>query len=162
MKTFYILFFLTAILFTGCNSNEPKAGSPSDVLKQYVAASQSQDIAAMKNLLSRGSLDLIENAAKAQGTTADELLRRESMVKIRSAPETRNEKIEGDAATIEVKNEKTGEYDMKMPFVRENGAWKIARDRYVEEELKKQKEEIDKKLANSANSVSNSPANANK
>ena len=141
MKIYYILILLGAFLSFGCNSNQSVPGSPSDVLKSYVAASQSQDIAAMKNLLSKGSLDLIEKSAKAQGTTADELLRRESMVKIRNAPEMRNEKIEGDTGSIEIKNEKTGEYDMKMPFVRENGAWKIARDKYIEEELKRQKEE---------------------
>ncbi len=158
-KTHYILILLGAILFAGCNSNQSAANSPGGVLKQYVAASQKQDIAAMKALLSKGSLDLIEKSAKAQGTTTDELLRRESSVKIRNAPETRNEKIEGETATVEVKNETNGEFDMKMPFVREDGAWKIASDKYSAEIMKKANEEINKKLANSSLSNSNSSVN---
>lgn len=161
MKTFYILSLVIAFLLAGCNSNQPAAGSPSDVLKQYVAASQKQDIQTMKALLSKGSLELIEKSAKSQNTTTDELLRKEAAVKIQKAPETRNEKIEGDTATVEVKNETNGEFDMKMPFVRENGAWKLARDKYVAELLKKANDEINKKLANSANSVSKPAPNAN-
>ncbi len=161
MRIFYVLGLLTAVLLVGCNSNQSSANTPSDVLKQYVAASQKQDIAAMKNLLSKGSLELIEKSAKAQNSTTDELLRKESSVKIQNAPETRNEKIEGDAATVEVKNETNGEFDLKMPFVKENGAWKIARDKYIEEELRKANEEINKKLANSRLSNSNSASNTN-
>jgi len=115
----------------------------------------------MKALLSKGSLDLIERSARTQGTTTDELLRREASVKIQNAPETRNEKIEGETATVEVKNETTGEFDMKMPFVREDGTWKIARDKYIAELMKKANEEINKKLANSALSNRNSASNAN-
>jgi hypothetical protein len=157
----YVLILLTAVLLVGCNSNQSSDNSPSGVLKQYVAASQKQDIAAMKVLLSKGSLELIEKSAKAQNSTTDELLRRESAVKIQNAPETRDEKIEGETATVEIKNETTGAFDMKMPFVREGGAWKIARDRYIEEELKKSNEEINKKLADSRLSNSNSAPSSN-
>jgi len=150
MKTFHVVILLTAILLAGCNSKPASvAESPGDVLQQYVAASQKQDVATMKFLLSKGSLDLIERSAKAQNTTADELLRREASVKIQTAPETRNEKIEGETATVEIKNERNGEFDMKMPFVKENGAWKLARDKFVDEELKRSREEFEKKLANS-------------
>ena len=45
---------------------------------------------------------------------------------------------------------KTGEFDVRYPFVKENGAWKLARDRYIEEEMRKANDEINKKLANSA------------
>ncbi|MEP6900490.1 MAG: nuclear transport factor 2 family protein [Actinomycetota bacterium] len=159
MKFHHILVLLTAILLVGCNSKQPAAKSPGDVLKQYVAASQKQDIAAMKSLLSKGSLALIEKSAKTQNTTTDELLRREASVKIQNAPETGNEKIEGETATVEVKNETNGEFDMKMPFVREDGAWKIARDKYIEELLEKATEEVNKKPTNSSFSNSNSAVN---
>ncbi len=161
MKFHHILVLLAAFFLVGCKSNQTAANGPSDVLKQYVAASQKQDIAAMKALLSKGSLDLIEKSAQTQGTTTDEILRREASVKIKNAPETRNEKIEGETATVEVKNETTGSFDMIMPFVRENGAWKIARDKYIEEILKKAGDEVNKKLANSALSNNNSAVNSN-
>ena len=160
MKAFYVLILLAAFLFTGCNSNQPAAGSPGDVLKQYVAASQKQDVATMKSLLSKNSLVYIEERARPLKLTLDDVLKKETEVKLQSALETRNEKIEGDTATVEVKNPATGEFDIKYPFVRENGAWKLARDKYIEEELKKANDEINKKLANSALSNSNSAVNA--
>jgi hypothetical protein len=42
-----------------------------------------------------------------------------------NAPETRNEKIEGDKATLEIKDDKMDKWDT-VPFVREDGQWKIA------------------------------------
>ena len=161
MKVFYVLIFFAAWLLTGCQTNQPAAaGSPGDVLKQYVAASQKGDIAAMKSLLSKDSLVYIEEKARPFKLTVDDVLKKETEIKLREAVETRGEKIEGDAATVEVKNPSTGEFDIKYPFVRENGAWKLARDRYIEEEEKKANEEINKKLANSAASNSNSASNA--
>ncbi len=161
MKFYLILMLLAAFLLVGCKSNQTAANGPADILKQYVAASQRQDIAAMKSMLSKGSLDLIERSAQTQGTTTDQLLRREASVKIKNAPETRNEKIEGETATVEVKNETNGSFDMIMPFVSENGAWKLARDKYIEEVLKKAGDEVNKKLANSALSNNNSAVNSN-
>jgi hypothetical protein len=161
MKTFYALVLCAAFGLAACHSNPPAANSPTEALRLYFAASQKQDIAAMKALLSRGSLELIEKSARLQNTTGDELLRRESSVKIQKAPATRNERIEGDAATVEIKNETSGDFDMTMPFVREDGKWKLARDKFVEESLRKANEEINRKLANSANSVVNSAPRAN-
>lgn len=125
---------------------------------KYYEASQKQEIATMKSLLSKGSLELIEKSAQAQGITTDELLMKESSIKIANPPVTRNEKIEGDTATVEIKNETTGEFDMKIPLVREDGMWKLARDKYVEEVLKKAneaREKIISEMANTANSNNN-------
>jgi hypothetical protein len=165
MKIYYALILLATVLLVGCNPNRPSTAesSPSDVLKQYVAASQRQDIAAMKALLSTSSLRFIERRARPLKLTVDDVLKKETEVKLSGAVETRNEKIEGETATVEVKNPATGQFDIKYPFVKENGAWKLARDRYIEEEeekLKKANEEINKKLANSALSDSNSAVNA--
>jgi hypothetical protein len=44
-------------------------------------------------------------------------------------PATRNEKITGDVAILEVKNEKTGAWDA-LPFAKEDGQWKLAIDTY--------------------------------
>jgi hypothetical protein len=51
-------------------------------------------------------------------------------------PESRNEKISGDSATLELHNEDANRWDT-MYFVKEDGAWKIALDRTVEEMLRK-------------------------
>ena len=169
MKIYCVLSLLAAVLLAGCTANQPAAGSPSDVLRQYVAASQKGDIQAMKALLSKNSIAYIDEKARALrdakgqplNLSIDDVLRKETEVKLQGEVELRNEKIEGDTASVEVKNPATGEFDVKYPFVKENGAWKLARDRYIEEDLKKQRDEINKKLANSALSNSNSSSNAN-
>ncbi|MBS1796321.1 MAG: hypothetical protein JSS81_20895 [Acidobacteria bacterium] len=135
MRIFLVLIVLTAML-AGCGSN-PSPESPSGVFRRYVEASQKQDVATMKSLLSKSSLELIEKTVAPQKMTVDDVLRQESMVKIAKIPETRSERIEGETATIEVKNETTGQFDVVYPFVRENGAWKLARDKYIEQMLKK-------------------------
>ncbi len=158
MKIYHVLL-LSAVFLMSCKSTAPSANTPSDALKQYVAASQKSDVETMKRLLSKGSVELIDKSAKAQNSTIDELLRKESSVKIQNLPETRNEKIEGDTATVEIKNETNGAFDMTMPFVKEDGAWKIARDKYIADLMKKATEDINKKLAESTNSNSNSAVN---
>lgn len=163
MKVHFGLILL-AVLFIGCGSKESSAPTtPSESLQQYFRASQQQDIAKMKSLLSKGSLALLEQSAKAQNTTVDALLQKEASVKIQNAPVTRNETIEGETATIEIRNETNGEYDMKMPFVKEDGIWKLARDKYIEEVTKKANEAREKlvqDIMNASNANSNS-ANAN-
>jgi hypothetical protein len=44
-------------------------------------------------------------------------------------PASRNEKITGNVAILEVKNEKTGAWDA-LPFSNEDGQWKLAIDTY--------------------------------
>lgn len=165
MKLYFGLILLTALFFVGCGAKESSAPTtPSESLLQYFEASQKADIAKMKSLLSKGSLALIEQSAKAQNTTVDALLQKESLVKIQNAPVTRNEKIEGDTATLELRNETNGEYDMKMPFVKEDGIWKLARDKYFEEVLKKAneaREKLVKDIQNASNANSNSSTNSN-
>ena len=79
----------------------------------------------MRENASRGSQKLIDETIKNQiGKT--------------SAPETRNEKIEGENATLEYKNAATGTWDT-IYFVRENGRWKIALDISMGEVLKESK-----------------------
>jgi hypothetical protein len=162
MKIYYVLVILAAVLMAGCAANQPAGGSPGtpgDVLKQYVAASQKGDTATMRSLLSKSSISFMEERARPMGLTVDDVLKKETEVKLKGEVETRNEKVEGEAATVEVKNPATGAFDVVYPFVRENGSWKLARDRYIEAEMKKANDEINKKLANSAVSNSNSPAN---
>lgn len=95
----------------------------------------------MKRLLSKSSIALIEANAKPQGKTVDDVLREETKVKIAALPETRSQKIDGDTATLEVRDDQTGNFDLVYPFVREDGEWKLARDKQIESILKKANEE---------------------
>lgn len=90
---------------------------------------------------------MIEKAARAQKVTSDEVLtsmsRQANAANKEGATETRNEHIEGDAATLELKNPVTGGWD-KIPFVKEEGRWKIALDKFMEDILKQTEEPSEK------------------
>ena len=60
-------------------------------------------------------------------------------------PETRNEKVDGDSATMDVKDPNDKEW-VPMKFVRESGSWKIAlADDEYEKEFKEMTEQLKKK-----------------
>ena len=141
-QTISILFF--AIALFACGKTEPKPQTPLDALKAYTAAIKKEDVARMKTLLSKGSLKMAEDEAKAQNTTIDDVIKRETLFsQDQKTVEFRNEKTEGDQATIEMKNA-YGTWDI-VPFTKEDGEWKIAKDRYADE-LMKQAEESNRQL----------------
>lgn len=110
--------------------NAPPAVSPTETLKTFFEASKKKEVEAIKKTLSKGSLALAEKSAAAEGMTVDELFKRENPSMPSELPEIRGEKIEADTASVEVKNF-TADYDT-IPFVKEDGAWKIAFDKYQE------------------------------
>jgi hypothetical protein len=121
-----------AVAMSGVACNR-LGSSPSATLKTYFEALQKKDAAALKKTLSKGTLEMFEQFAKAQSPpkTLDEALQTglasTTTTDSNKMPETRNEKIDGDKATLEVKNEKTGAWET-VPFIKEDGDWKIAFD----------------------------------
>ena len=110
--------------------------TPTATFKAFYEASNKKDVAGMKKALSKGSLDMFDKLAKEQNKSTDEMLKSfDKEDKNQKMPETRNEKITGDTATLEVKNDKTDKWDT-LPFVKENGEWKIALDKVIEDMLK--------------------------
>lgn len=131
-----IALFFAAIAFAACSHADGPA-TPTGALKAYVEAQQKGDVAAMKRLLSKGSIAFIETNARLQNKTVEDVLREETKVRIAALPVTRNEKIDGETATVEVRDDATGNFDLVYPFVREDGMWKLARDKQIEAILKK-------------------------
>lgn len=84
----------------------------------------------MKTTLSKTTLEMAEKSAREHNTTVDALLKKDDVQISDDIPEIRNEKIEGDTATVEIKDAANG-YET-LPFVKEDGRWKIAFDKYQE------------------------------
>lgn len=141
MRIYKILALgLCVFLAFGCGATQPTA-SPTETLKTFIEASKNKDVEALKKTLSKGTLGIIEETAKSQNTTVDELLKKDSGMPVKEMPEMRNEKIEGDTATLEVKNVVTGDFDA-IPFVKEDGSWRIALDKFMQELMKKSREQM--------------------
>ena len=146
MKIYKTIFFLAlfALILAGCSALKSGAvdeNSPTGVLRKFVEASQKKDVETMKQTLSAGTLKVIEDSAKKQNMTLEEALKKDDGKDLKEMPETRNEQIEGDTATVEVKNTATGDWD-KIPFVKEDGKWKVALDKYMDELIRKMSERM--------------------
>ena len=143
---------------TGVNSANTGAATPTEALESFIAASKTKDVEARKRVMSKGTLALVEQSAKEQGTTVDEIMKKDDGMPPVENPETRNEIIEGDRASIEVKNSFTGDFD-KIPFVKEDGVWKIALDEMIEDIKRQMTEEMNMPAANNSKSVPSTNSN---
>ena len=82
-------------------------------------------------MLSSESIKMHEHEAKAQSLTLDDIVRRETLfTEGQKTVEFRNQKIEGEKATLEVKNS-FGSWET-VPFVREEDEWKIDKKGYAD------------------------------
>ncbi|HEX9963037.1 MAG TPA: DUF2950 family protein [Pyrinomonadaceae bacterium] len=141
MRFYRTFLILISALFFACTSSAPKPETPLDALKAYQQAVRKKDPTEMKLLLSKGSLKMAADEAEAQSTTVDEIIKRETLfTETQKTFRIKNQKIEGNKATIEVENS-YGSWDI-VPFNKEDDGWKIAKERYVEEQMKKTEEEM--------------------
>ncbi len=143
-----VLVSIFAVLLAACG--QPKVASPVDTFKTYTKAIKQKDTTTMKLLLSDATIKMHEREAKAQGVTVDDIVKRETIFsENQKTVEFRNEKIDGDKATIEIKNI----YNKweKLPFVLEEGAWKIDKVTYanqIQAEIEEQNRKMDELMHN--------------
>ncbi len=99
----------------------------------------------MKLLLSTETLKMHEMEAQAQNTSVDEIVKRETLfTENQKSVKLRNEKIDGEKATLEVENS-FGAWET-VPFVQENGEWRIDKKGFAQlliEENEKSNKELD-------------------
>lgn len=149
MRLYQIIFvFIFAFLFFSCAANR-KPLTPLETLKDYTQAIKKKDAAQMKTLLSKGSIKMAQDEAREQNIPLEEIIKKETLFsEEQKTVEFRNEKIEGGTATIEMKNS-YGTWDV-VPFIKEDGSWKVAKERYADE-LMKQSDEDNKRLEQEIN-----------
>ncbi|HMU32743.1 MAG TPA: hypothetical protein PKC89_02645 [Pyrinomonadaceae bacterium] len=121
---FKILFAaVLPVMLLACGSSKP-AASPVETFETYVKALKKKDYTSAKILLSAATIKMHEQEAKAQNTTVDEIIKRGSLVADgQTTVKYRNEKIDGDKASIELQNS-FGSWET-IHFVREDGVWKL-------------------------------------
>ena len=144
MRVYFKFFvFIFAVSFAACAADE-KPSTPLETLKAYTQAIKRKDTTEMKLLLSDASIKMAQQEAKAQGRSLDDIVKDETLfTEAQTSLRFRNQKIDGNRASIEVENS-FGGFDT-VPFVREDGAWKIDKQAIADQMLK-QNEEGDKKL----------------
>lgn len=118
-----IIILLFAGLLPACTEAQ-KPSTPLETLKAYTTAIKKKDTTTMKLLLSDASIKMADQEAKAQNVTLDEIVKRETLFnETQDTLKHRNEKIDGERATIEVLD--SSNLWNTVPFVREDDVWKI-------------------------------------
>lgn len=109
--------------------------TPTNAYKAAYAARKNKDVPALKKLMSK---DIIEFFTELGGMgdkkqTLDELLFELCEKPQAPTAEARNEKIDGDTATIEYLDEKGGW--STMDFIKEDGGWKLTIPKFDKSDL---------------------------
>ena len=143
-------FILTIFLFFNACAGAPKPDTPIETFKAYTKAISRKDTTAMKLLLSDATLKMHEQEAKAQNLTVDDIVKRETLfAQNQKEVKFRNEKIEGEKATLEVQNS-FGSWET-VPFVKENAAWKIDKKGFADQMMQDIEQNNQKQLDNLIN-----------
>lgn len=124
------LIFALVFLIAAC-AGETKPDTPVEAFKSYINAIKQKDTTTMKKLLSSDSIRMHEQEAQAQNLTLDDVVKRETLFSEgQKVVEFRNQKIEGEMATLEIKDS-FGTWTT-LPFVREDGEWKIDKKAFAD------------------------------
>ncbi len=130
-STILLLSFVAAAVACGARVQ----ASPLETFKTYTKAIKQKDTASMKALLSDATIKMHEQEAQAQGVPIEEIIKRETLFsETQTTVEYRNEKIEGEKATLEVKT-MYGSWET-VPFVLEGGDWKIDKPGYADQMIR--------------------------
>ncbi len=145
-----LVLSLFAAIFMACGGGDSIPDTPLQTFKTYTKAIKQKDIATMKLLLSRETLKMHELEAQAQGISVDEVVKRETLfVESQKTVRLRNEKIDGDSATLEVENS-YGSWET-VPFTKEDGVWKIDKKGFAQrlmDEAEKSNQALDNMFNN--------------
>lgn len=123
-KLLVALFAFSAVCMIGCNSG---GGNPKAVLMSFFDAMAKKDIATARKLAtadSKGMFDLMEMGMKMAGNTVDDKTKEQFD---KNKMEFGEAKIDGDRATVNVKETKGGE-SIDFVLKKEGGSWKVAMD----------------------------------
>ncbi|MBV9217094.1 MAG: DUF2950 family protein [Acidobacteria bacterium] len=148
------IFFVVLMVF-GAIGCQRTPSTPFETFRTYTKAIKAKDTKAMRVLLSNATLKMYEQEAKEQRSTVDEVMKRQTLFgENQTSVDYRNEKIDGDKATLEVKD--TYGTWQTVPFVKEDGDWKLdmagMRDQMIQ-----YGEESDKKIDDLINGGSPRP-----
>lgn len=113
---------LTTLAAAGCNKGG--GSSPTASYKAAYDAMKNKDTAAFKKLMTKKDLQDIEETAKKAGKSSDDMLKDViNAIPLPKSNDAKDEKIDGDKATLQVKNEKD-EWEI-INFIKEDGEWKL-------------------------------------
>jgi hypothetical protein len=142
---------------------EVKAGTPTEAFKVIFAAVKAKDSERIKQMMSKGTLAFAEGYAAQSKQTMDEALRNgfTGPALADSLPEMRDERVKDNFGAVEVFNPKENRWE-DLPFVLEDGGWKLAVGDVFQDTYKKPGKsigEMETKIPNVSDFPTNIPGN---
>lgn len=139
---------------TSSTASTAMASSPIAAYKAFQDANKKKDYEGVKKRFSRASIAILTDEAKKKNQTLDEFVKQQVDTGSNDE-EVTNEKINGDSATVDLKDKNSS---ITLPLVKEDGEWKIAYDVF----MKQMTEAFDKMSKEAEKSTSGSDDNSNK
>ncbi|MDI1242214.1 MAG: hypothetical protein PSX80_09870 [bacterium] len=131
MRSVFTSLLLAGAIFGVSCGAASESKSPVETMKTYTKAVKAKDTTTMKLLLSADTIKMLDQEAKSQNVVLDEIVKRETLFpESQKVFDFRNEKIEGNRATVEVKNS-FGQWET-WPFLFEDSQWKIDKKGYAD------------------------------
>lgn len=115
---------IAALLVFASMACGAKSQTPTEGFKAFYEAAKNKDAAGLKKTISKKFLSQLESEARTMGKPFDEFLVDVDVPP--TMPEVRNEKMDGDKATLEVKG--SGDNWRPTKMVKEDGVWKLDSD----------------------------------
>lgn len=112
---------------SGSSSNGPGGATPTEAYKLLYAAVKSKNTEAIKNQLTKKTVEFGEMAAQRNNTPLEKMYENgfTATTFLETLPTIRDERINGDMGAIEVWNSKESKWE-DLPFMKEDGVWKLA------------------------------------
>jgi hypothetical protein len=121
MLALLLALTLTTLAALACKG---AGSSPTATWKAAYAAVKNKDVAGFKKVLSKKSVESLDEAAKRSNKSSDDFIKDIlNDAKLAKSDESKDEKINGDTATLQVKTEKDDWETVNL--VKEDGEWKM-------------------------------------
>ena len=122
-------FFLTigGIGFACTSATTVGGNTPTEAYKQLYAAVKAKNVEGIKRSFSKQTNDFAAMAAGRQNSPVEKIYENgfTATTFSETLPPIRDERIQGDMGAVEVWNSKESKWE-DLPFVKEEGAWKLA------------------------------------
>jgi hypothetical protein len=105
------------------SSTEFSLATPTDAYKTAYAMREKKDVEGMKKVMSKDVLDFLTDIGKEDKKSADDMIKEMFDQPQAKTPESKDEKITGDTATLQYKDE-TGVW-RTMDFIKDGSDWKL-------------------------------------
>ena len=173
MFRIFLAILVLAVMALGfaCGGGTAAPGSsgdtPTEAYKRLYAAVKKKDTEAIKGEMTSKSIDFAKMAADRNGKPIEEVFANgfTATTFAEKIPEIRDQRINENMGSVEVYNSKDARWE-DLPFIQENGAWKLAIGEMFAGSFKspgKGRDAIEKEAANAVNGglVAGNPTQSN-